>query len=85
MIRQLKRRGFYPLTEKDVLLRLGEEVGEVFEAIREKQNKENIRHEIADVLWMLLILCDLKKIDLEKAFLEKYQINEKRPSNKSTK
>lgn len=79
MIKQLKRRGFYPLKEKDVLLRLGEEVGEVFEAIREKQSKKNLSMEIADVLWMLLILCDLRKIDLEKSFLEKYKYNESRP------
>lgn len=29
MVGQLKRRGFYPKDDKEVLLRLGEEVGEV--------------------------------------------------------
>lgn len=80
IIEQLKRRNFFPINEQDSLLRLGEEVGEVFEAIREKQNLRKLSHEIVDVLWMILVLCELKKIDIEKAFLEKYKKNEKRPS-----
>lgn len=79
MIQQLKRRGFYPLKEADALLRLGEEVGEVFEAARERQPKKLLAREIADVLWMLLIFCDLKKIDLAPAFLEKLRHNARRP------
>jgi len=34
MVIQLKKRGYYPKDDKEVLLRLGEEVGEVFEAMR---------------------------------------------------
>ena len=79
MIQQLKRRGFYPLKEVDILLRLGEEVGEVFEAARELQSKKLLSRETADVLWMLLIFCDLKKIDLARAFLEKLRHNARRP------
>lgn len=85
MIRQLKRRGFYPLKEHDVLLRLGEEVGEVFEAVREKQSKSNISHELADVLWMILVFSDLRKIDLAHAFLEKLRHNESRPKQKTSR
>ncbi|MFA6602978.1 MAG: MazG nucleotide pyrophosphohydrolase domain-containing protein [Candidatus Shapirobacteria bacterium] len=79
MVAQLKRRGFYPKDDKEVLLRLGEEVGEVFEAIREQQSIKDLSHEIVDVFWNLLRLCELKNIDLEKAFLEKHQENEQRP------
>ena len=79
MVDQLKRRGYYPKDDKEVLLRLGEEIGEVFEAIREKQSKEDLSHEIVDVFWNLLRLCELKDIDLEKAFIEKIEINESRP------
>ena len=79
MIQQLKRRGFYPLKETDALLRLGEEVGEVFEAVRERQSKKYLSREIADVLWILLIFCDIKKIDLARAFLEKLRHNARRP------
>lgn len=79
MIDQLKRRGYYPKDEKEVLLRLGEEMGEVFEAVRENQPIEDLSHEVVDVFWNLLRLCELKGIDLEKAFLGKYEKNEKRP------
>ncbi|MFA5368792.1 MAG: MazG nucleotide pyrophosphohydrolase domain-containing protein [Candidatus Paceibacterota bacterium] len=83
MVEQLKRRGFYPKDDKEVLLRLGEEVGEVMEAVRENQSKTNLSYEMVDVLWNLLRLAELKDIDLEKAFLEKWEQNEKRPLNKN--
>lgn len=79
MVAQLKRRGYYPKDDREVLLRLGEEVGEVFEAVRENQSKGDLSHEIVDVFWNLLRLCELKNIDLEKSFIEKIEINESRP------
>lgn len=79
MVGQLKRRGFYPKDDKEVLLRLGEEMGEVFEAVRENQSFDDLSHEVVDVLWNLLRFCELKKIDLEEAFMEKYEKNESRP------
>ena len=78
MLLQLKRRG-YPPNEVDILLRLGEEVGEVMEAVRERQPREQLGYELIDVLWNLLRLADLKEIDLEKAFLAKLRLNELRP------
>ncbi len=85
MIDQLKRRGFYPKEEKEVLLRLGEEMGEVFEAARENQNKKDLSHEVVDVFWNLLRFCELKGINLEKSFFEKLAKNEKRPLNKKVR
>ncbi|MBI4779507.1 hypothetical protein HY797_03605 [Candidatus Falkowbacteria bacterium] len=82
MVEQLKRRGFYPKDDKEVLLRLGEEVGEVMEAVRENQSKTDLSHEMVDVFWNLLRLAELKDIDLEKAFIEKWEKNEKRPLDK---
>lgn len=82
MVDQLKRRGFYPKKEKEVLLRLGEELGEVFEAVREKHSKKELSHEVVDVFWNLLRFCELKGIELEKAFIEKLKKNEKRPLSK---
>lgn len=79
MVDQLKRRGYYPKDDKEVLLRLGEEMGEVFEAVREKQSYEELSHEVVDIFWNLLRFCELKGIDLEKAFIEKYEKNEQRP------
>lgn len=83
MVDQLKRRGYYPKDDKEVLLRLGEELGEVFEAVRENQSFEDLSHEIVDVFWNILRLCELKGIDLEKAFLSKYEKNESRPLTKT--
>ena len=83
MVNQLKRRGYYPKDDKEVLLRLGEELGEVFEAVREKQSLKDLSYEVVDVFWNLLRLCELKGINLEKAFIEKYQKNEQRPLNKT--
>lgn len=80
MVDQLKRRGYYPKDENEVLLRLGEEMGEVFEAVREKQSISDLSHEVVDVFWNLLRFCELKGIGLEEAFVEKCEINEKRPS-----
>jgi NTP pyrophosphatase (non-canonical NTP hydrolase) len=82
MVSQLKRRGFYPKDDKEVLLRLGEEMGEVFEAVRENQSFQDLSHEVVDIFWNLLRFCELKKIDLEKAFMEKYTKNESRPRPK---
>lgn len=79
MVEQLKRRGYYPKDDKEVLLKLGEEIGEVMEAVRESQSKADLSYEMVDVFWNLLRLAELKGIDLEKAFLEKWQKNETRP------
>jgi len=85
MVDQLKRRGYYPKEEMEVLLRLGEELGEVYEAVREDQSFEDLSHEVVDVMWNLLRFCELKGIDLEKSFMEKLEKNEKRPLEKTVK
>lgn len=82
MVDQLKRRGYYPKDEKEVLLRLGEELGEVFEAVREDHSLKAVSHEVVDIFWNLLRFCELKGIDLENSFLEKYAKNENRPLDK---
>lgn len=85
MVDQLKRRGFYPKDDKEVLLRLGEEVGEVMEAVRENQSNQELSHEMVDVFWNLLRLAELKGINLEQAFIEKWEKNENRPLDKEVK
>lgn len=77
-IEQMKKKGCLPKTSIDVVLHLVEEVGEVCEAIREKQNKEDFENEVADVLWQLNKLCWIEGIDLEKVFIRKLEKNEKR-------
>ncbi|RMG42271.1 MAG: nucleotide pyrophosphohydrolase [Candidatus Dadabacteria bacterium] len=80
-------------TVKDMLISLMIEASELAEhfqwknedQIREylESNRENISHELADVLyWVLLIANDLD-IDLENAFLDKMEINRnKYPADK---
>jgi NTP pyrophosphatase (non-canonical NTP hydrolase) len=51
------------------LVWLGEEVGELFKAVREK---EGIEEEIADVFAWLLSVSNVLGIDVEKAFKDKY-------------
>ena len=79
---------------KDLAVGLAAEIGEVLEHFqwkngREldnylKKNKKAISEELADVMHYVLLLADHLKIDIEKAFLRKVKINEKRyPIRKS--
>lgn len=52
-------------------LHLGEEIGELFRAIRSR-NHENIEDELADSLAWLLSVSELLEVDLEAAFLRRY-------------
>ncbi len=52
-------------------LHLGEELGELFHALR-TNNVDNLREELADVLAWLLSLSDLISVDLEDAFINRY-------------
>lgn len=83
-------RGF----TKDVLkncLMLGEEVGELFKAIRKGTNLQidhnskfgSIDEELADVLILVCAVANKFDIDLEKAFRDKEEINKKRIWSKS--
>jgi len=78
-------RGF----TKDVLqncLMMGEEVGELFKAIRKGSNLQidpnskvgSIDEEIVDVFIFLCAIANKFDIDIEKAFREKEKINKKR-------
>lgn len=79
---------------KDLAVGLAAEIGEVLEHFqwkngRElnnylKKNKKAISEELADVMHYVLLLADHLSIDIEKAFLRKVKINEKRyPIRKS--
>ena len=81
-----RERGF----EKDTILQkcllLGEEVGELFKAIRkaEKIGIDNnsqvfsIKEELADILIYVCAIASRCNIDLEQAFRTKEEINKKR-------
>ena len=89
-VRELEvERGFEKQTIIQKCLLLGEEVGELFKAIRNAENleidKDSKVHEVADELADILIyLCAIANrtgIDLENAFREKEEINKKRVWN----
>ena len=67
-------------------LQMGEEVGELFKAIRKNINMSidsnskisSVEEELVDVLIFVLAIANRFNIDLEKAFREKEEINKKR-------
>lgn len=79
-------RGFSEQTILQVCLMLGEEVGELFKAIRktegmtvDKNSKFGvISEEIADCFIFLCSIANKYGIDLERAFREKEEVNKQR-------
>ncbi len=79
-------RGFDHQTVIEKCLLLGEEIGELFKAIRKSEKikidsnsrKHEVSNELADILIYLCAIANRYDIDLEKAFREKEEINEKR-------
>lgn len=68
------------------LIMLVEEVGELAKAFRKLEGRKlgldvgdlEVEQEIADVLWMLLSLCNKLGVDAEQALRQKDKINKKR-------
>ncbi len=80
------QRGFNSQNEIDKCLLLGEEIGELFKAIR-KHNKilldskskvGSVDEELADILIYICSIANRFGIDLERAFREKEEINKNR-------
>lgn len=81
-----KERGFENQTAIEKCLLLGEEIGELFKAVR-KTNKlavdENsdftsVEEELADILIFLCSVANRYDINLEQAFREKEKVNQTR-------
>lgn len=79
-IRDLEEeRGFTNETVLEKCLFLGEEVGELFQAIREKESSQdngdignsNIQDDLSDVLTFLCAIANRYDVSLEEAFREK--------------
>lgn len=84
-----KERGFEDRDALQICLGLGEEMGELFNAVRKAQkipvdlqktdySKVNLEEEMADVFIFLCSLANHYQIDLEKAFRDKEEENKKR-------
>ncbi len=79
-------RGFIDQTVLQKCLLLGEEVGELFKAIRKTEkistdkNSQsfNVGEELADILIYVCAIANRYDIDLENAFRMKEEINKKR-------
>ena len=86
-VRQLeKERGFSEQSPIDKCLLLGEEMGELFKAIRKTEGLAmdsnsrvtEVGDELTDIFIYLCAIANRKNIDLEKAFRAKEEINKKR-------
>lgn len=77
-IEQMREKGCLPKDDIEIALHMVEEIGEVCEAIREKQPREEFEDEVADILWQLNKLCWIHKINLEEVFLKKLKKNAER-------
>ena len=81
-----KERGFSNETTLQKCLLLGEEVGELFKAIRKSEKVHtdvnakigSIDEELADIIIYISSIANHCNIDLEKALREKEEINKKR-------
>lgn len=81
-----KERGFSDDSVQDCCLLLGEEIGELFKAIRKErgikvaQDSEasKISGELADVLFLTISIANKLGINLEEAFIEKEERNSRR-------
>ncbi|MHA1112372.1 MAG: MazG nucleotide pyrophosphohydrolase domain-containing protein [Promethearchaeota archaeon] len=81
-----EERGFSDQNVKEKCLMLGEEVGELFKAIRKQEGIKidmnskfgSIEEELADILIFLCAIANRYDIDLEIAFRNKEKINHQR-------
>jgi NTP pyrophosphatase (non-canonical NTP hydrolase) len=81
-----KERGFTEVSVIQNCLLLGEEVGELFKAVRksekmkidQKSNFTLVEDELADIIIYLAAVANRYNIDLETAFRNKEEINKKR-------
>lgn len=79
-------RGFVEQTAIDKCLLLGEEIGELFKAVRKQENIKidakskigSISEELADVLIYVCSIANRYDINLEQAFREKEEVNKQR-------
>jgi len=86
-VRKLEEeRGFTEVTLQQNCLLLGEEIGELFKAIRKAEKMHvdqksvvgSVDEELADVLIFLSAIANRLNIDIEQALRDKEEVNKKR-------
>jgi len=83
---KIEERGFADETTQQKFMLLVEEVGELAKALRplegiktsDDSDKLEVKHEAADVFWLLCCICNGLGIDLDSAIRSKDAKNEKR-------
>jgi NTP pyrophosphatase (non-canonical NTP hydrolase) len=92
MNRLVRSKGWYepdskrPQTPRNLAISLSLEAAEILEHFQfreDAKDKEELASELADVALYLLQLASISKIDLEKAILDKIEINKTREWDKS--
>lgn len=81
-----QERGFLDNTIQQQCLFLGEEIGELFKAVRKQQKMKvdgksvvgSVDEELADILIYLCSIANRLDIDLEQAFRDKEEVNKQR-------
>lgn len=84
--RKITERGFGDETTQQKFMLLVEEVGELAKALRPLEGiktsddsaKLDVKHEVADVFWLLACVCNGLGIDLDEALRSKDAVNESR-------
>ncbi len=86
-VRQLEfERGFDGNTVQQTCLLLGEEIGELFKAVRKQQKMRldqkssvgTVEEELADILIYICSIANRLDIELEQAFRDKEELNKQR-------
>ena len=81
-----QQRGFSDQTVMEKCLLMGEEMGELFKAVRKNiklktdvnANVGSVKDELADIFIYLCAIANRYEIDMEQAFREKEEINKQR-------
>lgn len=82
----VKQRGFDKETTPELFMLFLEECGELAKAARKTQHIKTdahsdefkLAHELADVLWYVVVLANKCNVDLEQAFRAKEELNKQR-------